>query len=76
MIDLPKNVDNMASVAIVKLCSPLSHFVISLGRRPIASANCFLDRPRSSISKWIRFDISNESFVASRSSFGISANNF
>lgn len=35
MIDLPKNDDSMASVETVKLCCPLSHRVISLGRFPI-----------------------------------------
>lgn len=49
MIGLPKNAESMAIVAIVKLCSPLSHLVISLGRRPSASANCFLESPRSHI---------------------------
>lgn len=41
IIGLPKNVESMARVDIVKLCSPLNQRVISLDRFPRASANCF-----------------------------------
>ena len=43
IIGWPKKADSLERVAIVKLCSPLSHLVISLGRRSSFSANCFLE---------------------------------
>lgn len=74
IIGCPKNDDNFARVEIVKLCSPLSHRVISLGRLPRASANCFLLRPFSCINASSLFEIANESRVSSRFSRGISLN--
>ncbi len=41
IIGWPKKEESIARVDIVKLCSPLSQRVISLGRFPRASANCF-----------------------------------
>lgn len=60
MMGLPKKVDSIDNVATVKLCCPLSHFVISLGRLPNASANCFLVSPGSFIRKYILSDMSND----------------
>ncbi len=74
IIDFPKKVESIAIVEIVKLCCPLSHLVISLGRRPKASANCFFDNPRSCIRSYIRSEIAKVSLALSLSSAGISEN--
>lgn len=74
-MDFPKKVESMARVEIVKLCCPLSHLVISLGRRPKASANCFFDNPRSVIRSYMRSDIAKVSLALSLSFAGISENN-
>lgn len=62
----------MASVAIVKLCSPLNQRVISLGRLPIASASCFFVIPLSCMSASKRLEISNDNLVCALSAGGIS----
>ncbi len=65
IIGCPKKVDSMAMVAIVKLCSPLSHRVISLGRLPSASANCFLFNPFSRIRASSLLDMAKDRRVSS-----------
>lgn len=54
----PKNVDNREIVLSVKLCWPLSHLVISLGRLPSLRANSSLVRWCFFIRLSIRFEIS------------------
>lgn len=73
IIGCPKKVDNMAIVAIVKLCSPLNHLVTSFGRFPKASANCFLFKPFCCIRASSLFEIAKERRVSSRFSRGISS---
>lgn len=70
----PKKVESIARVDMVKLCSPLSHRVISLGRFPRASANCFLFKPFSRIRASSLLEMAKESRVSSRFSRGISLN--
>lgn len=57
MMGWPKKEESLARVEIVKLCSPLSHLVISLGRFPMAWANCFFDNPLSCIKASRRLEI-------------------
>ena len=72
IMGIPKKVESLAKVAIVKLCSPLNHLVTSFGRLPIAVASCFLLSPRCSISNAILSEIANDMRVSSRNSGGIS----
>lgn len=65
IIDFPKNDDSMASVETVKLCCPLNQRVISLGRLPNCSANCFFERPRSCMSESILLDIAKDKLISS-----------
>lgn len=73
MIGSPKNVESIAMVEIVKLCSPLSQRVISFGRFPMASASCFLERPFFCIRKSNLLDIAKESSTSNFVAAGISA---
>lgn len=75
---MPKYVDKSDSVRIVKLCCPLSHRVISLGRFPVALANSTFVMFFSLISDSMRFDIANSMstslFIWGGTSFTIALN--
>jgi hypothetical protein len=60
----PKKTESKAMVFSVKLCSPLNHFVTSLGLHPTASASCLFDKLRFTIRLWMRLEIKKESWVS------------
>ena len=75
---MSKYADKRESVRIVKLCCPLSHLVISLGRFPVALANSTFEMFFSLINDSMRLDIANSMstslFIWGGTSFTIALN--